>query len=190
MKNASNGYLEGQLLVATPNVEGGGFKQSVILICAHSSEGAMGIIINHLLPDVQYRDLFEQFELPQSHIDGSEKVYYGGPVEVNRGFVIYRHEDRFLGEAMLQMDDLAISGSIDLLRQIALGEGPKEVILSLGYAGWSPGQLEEELEENSWITVPVDSNLVFDKNNDSKWHRASFMNGIDIHKLSTVAGHA
>ncbi|MDG1287143.1 MAG: YqgE/AlgH family protein [Rickettsiales bacterium] len=190
MNASNNGYLEGQLLVATPNVMGSSFKQSVILICAHSDEGAMGIIINHTLPKVDYGELFDQFDLPTGRINSSTPVNYGGPVEVNRGFVIYRHEDKFLQDAMLQMGDMAISGSIDLLRQIANNEGPKERILALGYAGWSPGQLEEEIEENSWISVPVDSDLVFDKNNDRKWHRAAFAHGIDLNKLSTVAGHA
>ncbi len=190
MNHTENGYLEGQLLVATPNVMGGGFKQSVILICAHSSEGAMGLIVNHTLPNVDYRELFEQFDLPTGKIDDSKSVHYGGPVEMNRGFVIYRHENKFIDDAMLQMGDMAISGSIDLLKQIAKGEGPKERILALGYAGWSSGQLEEEIEDNSWISVPVDSSLVFDKNNDTKWHRAAFANGIDLNKLSTVAGHA
>ncbi len=190
MSKKDKGYLEGQMLVATPNVMGGGFKQSVILMCAHSEEGAMGIIVNQTLPDVDYADLFNQFDLPKDNIDSSLSVNYGGPVEVNRGFVIYRHEDEFLDEAMITMGDMAISGSIDLLKKIAEGKGPKERILALGYAGWSPNQLEDEIEDNSWISVPVDSDLIFDTNNDSKWHRVSFGNGIDLTKLSTVAGHA
>lgn len=190
MDKNEKGYLEGQLLVATPNVMGGSFKQSVILMCAHSDEGAMGIIVNQSLPEVNYADLLEQFNLPKHKIDSSVSVNYGGPVEVNRGFVIYRHEDRFLDEAMITMGDVAISGSMGLLQKIAEGTGPKQRIITLGYAGWSPNQLEEEIEDNSWISVPVNSDLVFDKNNDRKWHRASFGNGIDLSKLSTVAGHA
>ena len=190
MSKIDKGYLEGQLLVATPNVMGGGFKQSVILICAHSEEGAMGLIINQTLPDVDYGDLLNQFDLPKHIINSSLSVNYGGPVETNRGFVIYRHEDKYLDEAMITIGDMAISGSVELLTQIAQGKGPKERILALGYAGWSSNQLEDEIEDNSWISVPVDSDLVFDKNNDSKWHRASFGNGIDLSKLSTVAGHA
>jgi putative transcriptional regulator len=185
-----NGYLEGQLLVATPNITGSSFKHSVILICAHSDEGAMGIIVNHTLPNVDYGALFEQFDLPVEYINSSLSVNYGGPVEVNRGFVLYKHEDNFLDHAMLIVDDMAVSGSIDLLTKISHNQGPKECLLALGYAGWSPGQLEEEIEQNSWISVPVDSDLVFDKNNDSKWSRAAFMHGIDLNKLSTTVGHA
>lgn len=190
MSKSSTGYLEGQMLVATPNVGGSSFKQSVILICAHSDEGAMGLIINHPLPEIRLGDLFEQFHIDDASIDTSRPVNYGGPVEVNRGFVIYRHEDKFIDGAMLRMGDMAISGSIDLLEKIAHGKGPKEYLLTLGYAGWSPGQLEDEIEDNSWISVPVDSKLIFDKQNDTKWHRAAFAHGIDLSKLSTVAGHA
>ncbi len=190
MNKKGNGYLEGQLLVATPNVMGKSFKQSVILICAHSDEGAMGIIINQTLPDVDYGDLCSQFDLPVNAIDSNLSIHYGGPVEANRGFVIYRHQDKYLDEAILTVGDMAISGSIDLLRQISEGNGPKERILALGYAGWSANQLEGEIEDNSWISVPASSDIVFSNNNDSKWHRASFGNGIDLSKLSTVAGHA
>lgn len=190
MSNNKTGYLEGQLLVATPNVAGSSFRQSLVLICAHSDDGAMGLIVNHHLPNVDYGELFEQFNLPTKQIDKSLPVGYGGPVEVNRGFVIYRHEDRFLDEAMLKIGDLAISGSIELLRLIAQNKGPAESMLVLGYAGWSSGQLEDEMEENSWLSVPVDSDIIFDKDNDRKWHRAAFSNGIDLSKLSTVAGHA
>ncbi len=186
----ATGYLEGQMLVATPNVAGGSFKQSVILICAHSDEGAMGIIINQRLPEVTYGNLFDQFELDEIKTNTQKSVHYGGPVEANRGFVLYRHEGDFLKDAMLQIGELAISGTIEILEHIAADTGPKEYLLALGYAGWSPGQLEKEIENNSWISVPLDSKLIFDRNNDSKWQRAAFSHGIDLTKLSTVAGHA
>lgn len=150
----------------------------------------MGLVINNTLNDINHGHLFEQFDFTTSQHTRELPVNYGGPVETNRGFVIYRHEDLFLDDAIIVIDDMAVSGSIGLLEEIAKGNGPKECILALGYAGWSANQLEEEIEENSWLTVPADSDLVFDANNDRKWQRAAFGNGIDLGKLSTVAGHA
>ena len=183
-------YLEGQLLVATPNVMGSSFKQSVILMCAHSHEGAMGIIINHTLENLSYEDLFEQLSMPADKLKNTLPVHYGGPVEVNRGFVIYRHDEKFLDDAMLIIGEIAISVSLNLLQAIAAGEGPKDRLLALGYAGWAPGQLEAEIKINSWISVPVSSELLFDQNNPRKWERAAMLQAVDLSKLSTVAGHA
>ena len=188
--SSGNGYLEGQLLVATPNVTGSSFRQSVILICAHSNEGAMGIIINHTLENLHYEELFSQLELVPDMAVPNLPIHYGGPVEVNRGFVIYEHGGRHLEESMLTMGDLAISGSLQLLRDISRGDGPQKRILALGYAGWSPGQLEEEIESNSWISVPADSGIIFDADNSLKWQRAAMQHGIDLAKFSTTAGHA
>lgn len=190
--NASinSGYLEGNLLVATPNVTGTNFSKSVIFLCAHSAEGAMGIIINHTLDNVRYADLFEQLTLPTAALHQNLPVHYGGPVEVNRGFVIYEHEGRFLPEAMLTVGGIAISGSLGILKSIAAGAGPKRSLLALGYAGWAAGQLESEMEENSWISVPASIDLIFDQANTHKWERAAMLQGVDLRKLSTVAGHA
>jgi putative transcriptional regulator len=185
-----SGYLEGQLLVATPNITGSSFKQSVILICAHSGEGAMGLIINHTLDSVHYDELFTQLNISRANLRQELPIHYGGPVEINRGFVVFEHKGRFLDEAMITVGDIAISGSLNLLRNIAEGTGPEKRLLALGYAGWSPGQLEEEIENNSWISVPVDNAIVFDNNNMNKWQRAALTHGIDLNKFSTTAGHA
>ncbi len=184
------GYLENNLLIATPNVEGSNFQHSVILMCAHSDEGAMGIIINQPLPHLDKTEIFKQFDFKASASKTIHSIHYGGPVESQRGFVIYPHENKFLEDALITIGDIAISNSIDLLQKVAQNNGPKQSLLALGYAGWSAGQLEEEIEENCWLSVPLDLELIFDKNNDSKWQRAAFANGIDITKLSTVAGHA
>lgn len=186
----NNGYLEGQLLVATPNVMGSAFSKSVILMCAHSHEGAMGVIINHTLDNVHCSDLFDQLALPAETIRDNPPVYYGGPVEVNRGFVIYEHEGNFLEEAMLTVGDIAISGSLNILRVIAEGKGPKRSLVALGYAGWGAGQLENEIKENSWFSVPASTDLIFERTNAKKWERAAMLQGVDLRKFSTVAGHA
>jgi putative transcriptional regulator len=167
-----SGYLEGQLLVATPNITGSSFKQSVILICAHSGEGAMGLIINHTLDSVHYDELFTQLNISRANLRQELPIHYGGPVEINRGFVVFEHKGRFLDEAMITVGDIAISGSLNLLRNIAEGTGPEKRLLALGYA------------------VPVDNAIVFDNNNMNKWQRAALTHGIDLNKFSTTAGHA
>lgn len=186
----NNGYLEGQLLVATPNVTGSPFSKSVILMCAHSHEGAMGVIINHTLDNVHCSDLFDQLALSAGVIRDNPPVYYGGPVEVNRGFVIFEHDGQFLDEAMLTVGNIAISGSLNILKVIAEGRGPKRSLVALGYAGWSAGQLESEIQENSWISVPASTDLIFERANAKKWERAAMLQGVDLRKFSTVAGHA
>jgi len=186
----NSGYLEGQLLVATPNVSGSSFKKAVIFVCAHSQEGAMGIIVNHTLDNITYHDLFEQLDITHSSGLNFKQVHYGGPVEINRGFVIYEDNGRFTHDAMLTVNGISISGSVSILRSIAEGDGPERCMLALGYAGWAPGQLEEEIQSNSWISVPVSQHLVFDGNNSTKWERAGMLQGVDLSKLSSTAGHA
>lgn len=188
--SSHDGYLQGNLLVATPNVTGSHFSKSVILLCAHSAEGAMGIIVNHLLSNVTYAELFEQLNLPLNSKLEHLPVHYGGPVEVNRGFVLYEHNGNFLDEALMQIGDIAISSSLGVLKAISDGHGPARSMLALGYAGWSAGQLEAEMEENSWFSVPMDTDLIFDVPLADRWHQAAKLQGIDLRKFSTLAGHA
>jgi putative transcriptional regulator len=185
-----NGYLDGSLLVATPNVTGDIFQHSVIWMCAHSAEGAMGVIINRPLEHVKTSDLFAQVNLPAEKLKANPPVFYGGPVEVNRGFVLYDAQPRFAAEAMLEIGGIAISGSLGVLRAMAEGQGPVRNLLALGYCGWAPGQLESEMEDNSWISVPLDKDLLFVPHNAQKWERAALLQGVDLRKLSTVVGHA
>jgi putative transcriptional regulator len=184
------GYLSGQLLVATPLVTSPGFAHSVIFLCAHDAGGAMGIIINHIIENISYRELFEQLSIEGSQNTPRLPVHYGGPVEINRGFVIYHFEHAPHPETLITVNNIAISSSIHVLRDIAAGKGPTERILALGYAGWASGQLEAEIESNSWISVPSSRALIFDPNNDTKWNRAAESLGIDIRKLTSDAGHA
>lgn len=150
----------------------------------------MGIIVNHTLNNIAYHDLFEQLDIEHQGAVENLPVHYGGPVEINRGFVIYEDDGRFLDEAMLTVKGISISGSVHLLQHIAEGNGPKNSILALGYAGWAPGQLEDEIESNSWISVPLSHGLLFDKKHESKWERAAMLQGVDLTKLSSTAGHA
>jgi putative transcriptional regulator len=185
-----DGYLSGRFLIATQNITGSGFRKSVVLLCAHSEEGAMGIIVNHILDNVDSTELFSQLNLDTGILQEPHPLYYGGPVEVNRGFVIYPKGDEPCDSELLSVGDIAVSSSIDILKRIAEGQGPEKYIIALGYAGWSPGQLEEEIQSNSWISVPSSSDIIFDYHNQEKWELAASLSGLDIHKLSTTAGHA
>ena len=187
------GYLTGQLLISTPLVNTPGFSRAVIFMCSHDAEGAMGIILNHVIENISYKELFEQLSIEEK--DGGSgattlPVHYGGPVEINRGFVIYHFEDVPYADTILTVNKIAISSSIHLLRDIAEGKGPDERLLALGYAGWGAGQLELEMEANSWISVPASRELIFGTDNDTKWERAALSQGIDIHKLTSDVGHA
>lgn len=186
----SSGYLAGQLLVATPLVNSTGFSHSVIFLCAHNAEGAMGIIINHIIGNMSYRELFDQLSIEEGENVPGLPVHYGGPVEINRGFVIYHFDDLPYPDTLIATGNIAISSSIHVLRDIAAGKGPKERILALGYAGWGPGQLESEIESNSWISVPASRELIFETENETKWKKAAQSQGIDISKLTSDVGHA
>jgi putative transcriptional regulator len=185
-----HGYLQGRLLVATPNIMGDHFSKSVILLFAHSEEGAMGIILNHPLRDVTYQDMFTQLALEDKAALATRPIHYGGPVEVNRGFLIYDHEQRFEKEAMVTVGEIGISASLEMLQRIAEGTGPARHLLALGYAGWAPGQLESEIAENSWFSVPLDVDLVFSQSAQAMWQQAANLQGVDMSKFSTLAGHA
>lgn len=184
------GYLSGQLLIATPLVTSPGFAKSVIFMCAHDSAGAMGIIINHIIENISYKELFEQLAIDRAAHVEKLPVHYGGPVEINRGFVIYHFDELPHPDTLITVNNIAISSSIHVLKEIAAGAGPKERILALGYAGWGAGQLEIEMESNSWISVPATRDLIFSPDNEAKWNRAAQSQGIDIRKLTSDAGHA
>ncbi len=187
--STGGGYLAGQLLVATPVIDSGVFQKSVIYMFAHSAEGAMGLIINQPLELVNYSALLEDMDLPK---DGGEKqlpVFFGGPVERARGFVLHStdYERDF---SLIRTPELAVTASSTILQDMAAGRGPKEAALVVGYAGWTPGQLEAEIEQNSWITVPATPALVFHTENELKWATASKSLGVDMAFFSTTIGHA
>ena len=194
---ASGSYLDGQLLIAMPVMDDERFAGSVIYVCAHSSEGAMGIIVNRPAGSIDFPELLVQLDIIDK-VDGIKlpesaetmKVLKGGPVETGRGFVLHWCVF-FIEDATLNIDDgICLTATVDILRAIAKGGGPKHAILALGYAGWAPGQLENEIQGNGWLHCAADEDLIFGGDVDAKYLRALAKIGIDPGMLSTEAGHA
>ena len=183
------GFITGQLLVAMPSMRDPRFTRTVIYICAHTSDGAMGLVINRLVGSLSFPDLLEQLGIPTSPASQHIRIRNGGPVETGRGFVL--HSSDYLEDATLRVgEQVGLTATLDILRDIASGQGPKRSLLALGYAGWGPGQLDAEIQANGWLTVPADAALVFDEDLEGKWDRAIGKLGISHAMLSGEAGHA
>src|SRR4029077_3888253 len=187
---SDNGYLDGQLLIAMPVMNDPRFERSVIYMCAHSSEGAMGIIVNRPAGSIDFPGLLvqldiikkaDQITLPENA--EMMKVMKGGPVDTGRGFVLHS-SDFFIEDATLNIDEgICLTATVDILRAIAKGSGPKHAILALGYAGWAPGQLEDEIQHNGWLHCDADADLIFGADADEKYMRALRKIGIDVGML-------
>jgi len=189
--NGDDGYLTGQLLIAMPQMTDPRFEHSVVFMCAHSAEGAMGLVVNKLVSSLSFTDLLHQMELEISatELDRRIQVHFGGPVEAARGFVL--HTPDYASDATMHVDDrFAMTATVDVLRSIAQGAGPKKAMLALGYAGWAAGQLDSEIQNNGWLHVAADHELVFGREHDDKWHRAVAKVGVDLSLLSSESGHA
>ncbi len=194
---SARGYLDGQMLIAMPAMGDERFARSLIYVCAHSSEGAMGIVVNQAAPNIKFPDLLVQLEvIPASErIQLPEraeevKVLKGGPVETGRGFVLHS-ADFFIENSTLPIDEgICLTATLDILKAIARGKGPSNAILALGYAGWAPGQLEQEIQQNGWLHCAADPELIFGQDIDHKYERALAKLGIDPGMLSSEAGHA
>ena len=181
--------LAGHLLIAMPNMPDPRFARSVIYLCAHGEDGAMGIVVNRLMDAITFHELLEQLEIEAPGVVPGVRVHFGGPVEQARGFVL--HSTDFVREGSLMIDDdVALTATVDILRAIAEGRGPKRRLFALGYAGWGPGQLDAELQANGWLSVPADPTLLFDEDLDTKWERALAKLGAHPLMLSGEAGHA
>lgn len=181
--------LRNSLLVAMPSLRDGFFAKSVVYICAHSEAGAMGIVINQKLPDIDFGDLLSQLNLPESKLIVPPIVHFGGPVESGRGFVL--HSQDFMREDTVRINEkMCITGTIDILRAIAEGRGPDKSVFALGYAGWGPGQLEAEMRANSWLTAPADDDIVFGQDLGHKWEKSFKRLGIDPLSISNMTGRA
>jgi putative transcriptional regulator len=182
--------LAGQLLVAMPQMLDQRFARSVIYLCAHSEDaGAMGLVVNKLLNSLTMGELFTQLDISPSRVVNSRPVHFGGPVEAGRGFVL--HTSDYNEEATLLVDgNMAVTATLEILRAIGKGRGPRHSLFALGYAGWAPGQLDAEIQANGWLSVAADDDIVFDPDHDGKWRRALAKLGIDLSMLSTDAGHA
>ena len=184
----SDGFA-GQLLVAMPQMQDPRFAKSVIYLCAHTPEGAMGLVLNKLVDSITFPDLLEQLSIEPA-ISGDEiRVHFGGPVESGRGFVL--HTADYQREGTLPINSgIALTATVDILRDMARGTGPRQRLLALGYAGWGPGQLDAEIQANGWLQVPADEQLVFGQELETKWELALAKLGVDFGRLSGEAGHA
>jgi putative transcriptional regulator len=181
--------LAGQMLIAMPQMQDRRFERSVILLCAHSEDGAMGLVINKLIESLTLPELLTQLGIDGDGLRGKAHVHFGGPVESGRGFVL--HSADYSEEGTITVGgDLALTATLDILRAIGRGDGPRRSLLALGYAGWGPGQLDAEIQANGWLHVPADEAIVFGDDFKDKWQRALGKLGIDPIALSGDAGHA
>ena len=196
-KVASSPYLDGQLLIAMPSMTDKRFHRSVIFMCAHSSDGAMGLIINQRAKNIGFTDLLNQLDLmPEGKDDDTEErlermlVHVGGPVDSGRGFVLHT-SDYFVKDSTLSIGkEMCLTATMDILRAIANGKGPKQAILALGYSGWAAGQLEGEIQANGWLNGPSDPELVFELDLDQKYEQALSKIGVNPLHLVSDSGHA
>jgi putative transcriptional regulator len=181
--------LTNHFLIAMPALQDANFSRTVTLICEHSSDGAMGIVINRAT-DLRLRDILEQLELEANNVDTAERpVFLGGPVQNNRGFVI--HEPLGSWESTLPVTEtLGVSTSRDILAAIAESRGPDRYLVALGYAGWGAGQLEREMVENAWLSGPASTQILFELPLEQRWSAAAGLVGVDLSMLSSEAGHA
>ncbi len=181
--------LTGKLLIAMPSMGDPRFDKSVILLCAHGEDGGMGIIVNKPAAEIDLNDLLEQLSIEtQEPIDA--RVFFGGPVENSRGFVLHSAEYCQDETTLDVAGQFGMTATLDILRAMAGGAGPDKAIVALGYAGWGPGQLEEEIVENGWLVVDATSDLVFGADHGGKWLAAIAALGIDPIMLSDVGGRA
>jgi putative transcriptional regulator len=182
--------LAGQLLVAMPQMGDPRFARSVIYLCTHSGDaGAMGLVINKLLGPLTLAELFAQLDIESGASAKHRPVHFGGPVEPGRGFVL--HSADYREEATLPVaGDIAVTATLDIMRAIGKGQGPRHSLFALGYAGWAPGQLDAEIQANGWLSVAADEDIVFSDDHDGKWQRALSKLGIELSTLSSDAGHA
>ncbi|MBI1777253.1 MAG: YqgE/AlgH family protein [Proteobacteria bacterium] len=184
----SKGYLVGQLLIAMPTMMDPRFQRTVIFMCAHDERGAMGLVLNRLIEALTFPELLKQLGI-EPEKTSQRPIHFGGPVDMGRGFVLHSDDYNQDGTVLVK-PGYSVTATVDILHAIAKGEGPIESLLALGYAGWGPGQLDDEIQANGWLHAPADHTLVFDPNLESKWERAMAKIGVDLSVLSGEAGHA
>lgn len=188
-QNMEAGYMTGQLLIAMPQMEDSRFARSLIYVCAHTAEGAMGLVVNRAVDNVTFPDLLRQLNIMAGQPSPSDPILFGGPVETGRGFVL--HSSDYVRDATLLVDhEVGLTATLDILKDIAAGHGPRRSLLMLGYAGWGPGQLDAEIQANGWLNTAADEALIFDHDLDTKWDKALAKLGVDLSTLSVEAGHA
>jgi putative transcriptional regulator len=185
----SRGFLTGKLLIAMPYLPDPRFNQSVIYVCGHDETGAMGLVVNKPLYTVTFKELIEQMNLPAHNDMPDFPIHYGGPVEIGRGFVL--HTIDYLTETSVIINgEFALTATLEVLRAMSSGRGPKNTILALGYVGWDEQQLEKEIQENGWIVIEPTPELVFSDDFDDMWRSAMLSIGVDPNNITLDAGHA
>lgn len=183
--------LTGKLLIAMPGMGDERFDHTVVFLCSHTEDGAMGLIVNKTAPGVQLGDLLRQLDITADPLSQGEiPVRFGGPVETQRGFVLHTPDYEASLNSLHVSEMFSMTATLDILEDIAIGKGPSQVLMMLGYAGWGAGQLEGEIGLNGWLTVEADAALVFDTDDDQKWSAALQSLGVDPLGLSSEAGHA
>ncbi|MEM7211053.1 MAG: YqgE/AlgH family protein [Pseudomonadota bacterium] len=182
-------FLDGRMLIAMPGMSDPRFVRSIVYLCAHSEDGAMGLITNKAVEDLLWKDLFKKINIPIGSVNAPRQICFGGPVDMERGFLLHS-SDYFADGATLKVDDeTSMTATIEILQDIAMGRGPDQTMLALGYAGWSAGQLESELQQNGWLLCDPDLSLLFGEDHDEKWDRALAKLGINPAMLGS-GGHA
>lgn len=182
--------LSGKLLIAMPGMGDPRFDHSVVFLCAHSEDGAMGLIVNKPARDLSFEKLADQLGIERTGRAREIRVHFGGPVEHSRGFVLHSGDYAGSGSTLKVDERFGMTATVDILEAIAAGRGPQASLLALGYAGWGPGQLEDEILKNGWLTCDAPPDLVFSDRNDEKWTRALGTLGVDPLTLSSAAGRA
>ncbi|MEY1554021.1 YqgE/AlgH family protein [Yoonia sp. R2331] len=182
--------LCGKLLIAMPDMGDPRFAHSVIYMCAHSDDGAMGLIVNKPQTEIRFAALLEQLDIDRAPQARDIRVHFGGPVEMARGFVLHTLDYRSETGTLDVDDDIGMTATLDVLEDLARGKGPETSMLALGYAGWGPGQLEDEIAQNGWLSCDARQDIVFGRANEHKWTAALKVLGIDPVLLSPTAGHA
>lgn len=178
-------FLDGELLIAMPDMADPRFHRTLVYLCAHSEEGAMGLIVNKPADSLTLKDLFQRLDIPVRREIGRGTVRFGGPVETARGFVLHS-ADYYAEDATLRVDEAtSMTATLDILHAMAEDRGPARAMVALGYAGWAPGQLERELQRNGWLACPADQGLLFDEACEGKWDKALAKLGVDPSFLST-----
>ncbi len=185
----TQGYLSGQLLIAMPGMKDPRFTRAVVYLCAHNADGAMGIIVNRRFDGLNFSDLLAQLDIALTPGALDVPIHFGGPVESSRGFVLHSG-DYTHPTSMFVSEGVMLSATVDVLKVIADGSGPRKSLLALGYAGWGPGQLDFEIRENVWLNAPANATFVFDHPLSGKWEASIQSLGINFGALSGDVGHA
>lgn len=181
--------LKNHFLVAMPGLNDEHFSGSVVYICEHNAEGAMGLIINQQL-DIPAKAVFDRLELEQKNNLGDELIFDGGPIQQDRGFILHSTSDQKWESTIHIGGGVSLSTSKDILGDIALGGGPKDSLITLGYSSWEAGQLEREIKENTWLTIPADSSIIFNTHCTQRAHAAALSIGLNLDSLALDSGHA